>query len=240
MWYIYTLEYYSAIKRNEVGSLVETCMDLQSVIESEVNQRETQYHILTHVCGIQKNGTDELIFRAGKEMKRTDMWTWGEGGRELGADICIPRVKQIASDNLLLVQAAPPVPCADLDGWDGGRVGKKVKREGIQVYIQLIHFVLQQKLTQYYKAPMCLVTQLCLTLRNPMNCSPTGSMGSSRQEYWSGLPCPPPGIFLTQESSLHLFCLLHWQAGSLPIAPAGKPIKHLYLNFKMLRLKILK
>ena len=31
------------------------------------------------------------------------------------------------------------------------------------------------------------------------------------------------GIFLTQRSNLHLFCLLHWQAGSLLLAPAGKP-----------------
>ena len=38
-----------------------------------------------------------------------------------------------------------------------------------------------------------LVTQLCLTLCNPMNCSPPGSMGFSKQEYWTGLPCPSPG-----------------------------------------------
>jgi len=31
------------------------------------------------------------------------------------------------------------------------------------------------------------------------------------------------GIFLTQVSNLHLLCLLHWQAGSLPLAPPGKP-----------------
>ena len=48
------------------------------------------------------------------------------------------------------------------------------------------------------------------------------SMGFSKQEYWSGLPCPSPGIFLTQESSPQLICLLHWQAGSLPLAPSGK------------------
>ena len=41
-------------------------------------------------------------------------------------------------------------------------------------------------------------------------------MGFSRQEYWSGLPCPPQGIFLTQGSNPHLFCLLHCQGGSLP------------------------
>ena len=40
------------------------------------------------------------------------------------------------------------------------------------------------------------------------------SMGSPRQEYWSGLPFPPPGIFLTQGSNL---CLLHWQMHPLPL-----------------------
>ena len=34
------------------------------------------------------------------------------------------------------------------------------------------------------------------------------SMGFSRQEYWSGLPCPPQGIFLTQGFNLRLLCLL--------------------------------
>ena len=36
MWYIYTMEYYSAIKRNEIGSFAETWMDLETVIQSEV------------------------------------------------------------------------------------------------------------------------------------------------------------------------------------------------------------
>ena len=35
--------------------------------------------------------------------------------------------------------------------------------------------------------------QLCLTFCKPMDCSPPGSFIFSRQEYWSGLPCPPPG-----------------------------------------------
>ena len=52
MRYIYTMEYYSAIKRNEIGSLVETWMDLESVIQSEVSQKEkNKYRILTHICG---------------------------------------------------------------------------------------------------------------------------------------------------------------------------------------------
>ena len=52
MWYTYTMEYYSAIKRNEIGSFVETCLDLESVIQSEVSQKEkNKCHILTHICG---------------------------------------------------------------------------------------------------------------------------------------------------------------------------------------------
>ena len=53
MWYIYTMKYYSAIKRNEIVSFVKTWMDLESVIQSEVSQKEKKkYHILMHVCGI--------------------------------------------------------------------------------------------------------------------------------------------------------------------------------------------
>ena len=51
MWHIYTMEYYSAIKRNEIGSFVEMSMDLESVIQSEVSQ-ENKYRILMHIYGI--------------------------------------------------------------------------------------------------------------------------------------------------------------------------------------------
>ena len=42
---------------------------------------------------------------------------------------------------------------------------------------------------------LCLVAQSCLTLQNPMNCSPPGSSvhGIFRPEYWSGLSCFSPG-----------------------------------------------
>ena len=50
--HIYTIEYYSAIKRNEIGSFVEMWMDLETVIQSEVSQKEqNKYCILTHICG---------------------------------------------------------------------------------------------------------------------------------------------------------------------------------------------
>ena len=77
--------------------------------------------------------------------------------------------------------------------------------------------------------------QLCRTLCNPMDCSPP-----------TGLLCPSdsPGkntgvgchaflqrIFPTQGSNLHLFYLLHWQVGSLPLAPPTQRILALYFTF---------
>ena len=53
MWHIYTMEYYSAIKRNEIELLVVRWMDLESVIQSEVSQKEkNKYRMLTHIYGI--------------------------------------------------------------------------------------------------------------------------------------------------------------------------------------------
>ena len=51
MWYIYTIEYYSAIKRNEICSFAEMWMNLETVISSEVSQKEkNKYCILMHIC----------------------------------------------------------------------------------------------------------------------------------------------------------------------------------------------
>ena len=59
------MEYYSAIKRNEIGLFVETWMDLEPVIQSEVSQKvKNKYRLLMHICGMQKNGTDEPVCKA--------------------------------------------------------------------------------------------------------------------------------------------------------------------------------
>ena len=51
--HIYTMEYYSAIRRNEIELCVVRWMDLESVIQSEVSQKEkNKYHMLTHIYGI--------------------------------------------------------------------------------------------------------------------------------------------------------------------------------------------
>ena len=62
---------------------------------------------------------------------------------------------------------------------------------------------------------------LHLSLWDPMDCSLPGSSGYG---ILHGLPCPPQGIFPTQGSDPHLLCLLHWQVGSLPLVPPGKPL----------------
>ena len=49
------------------------------------------------------------------------------------------------------------------------------------------------------------------------------SMGFSRQEYWSGLPCPSPGDLPSPGTDPASLCLLHWQVSSLPITPPATP-----------------
>ena len=49
LWYIYRMEYYSAIKNNRFKSVLMRWMNLESIIQSEVSQKEKhQYSILTH------------------------------------------------------------------------------------------------------------------------------------------------------------------------------------------------
>ena len=53
MWHIYTMEYYSAIKRNEIELFEVRWMDLESGIQSEVSQKEkNKYRMLTHIYGM--------------------------------------------------------------------------------------------------------------------------------------------------------------------------------------------
>ena len=53
MWHIYTMEYHSAIKRNEIELVAVRWMDLESVIQNEVSQKEkNKYHMLKHIYGI--------------------------------------------------------------------------------------------------------------------------------------------------------------------------------------------
>ena len=53
MWYTYTMEYYSAIKKNEIMPLAAIWIDREIIIQSEVSQKEkNKYRMLTHIYGI--------------------------------------------------------------------------------------------------------------------------------------------------------------------------------------------
>ena len=69
LWYIYTVGYYSSIKRNMFDSVLMGWMNLEPIIQSEVSQKEKDkvYHILMSIRGIQKDGTEEFIYRAAME-----------------------------------------------------------------------------------------------------------------------------------------------------------------------------
>ena len=47
-WYIYTIEYYSAIRNDEIQPFVTTWMDIEGIIQSEISQREkVKYHMMS-------------------------------------------------------------------------------------------------------------------------------------------------------------------------------------------------
>ena len=73
LWYIYIMEYYSAIKRNKIELFVVRWMDLESVIQSEVNQKEKNKHrMLTNTIYMEskkKNGSEKPRGRTGIKMQ---------------------------------------------------------------------------------------------------------------------------------------------------------------------------
>ena len=76
-------------------------------------------------------------------------------------------------------------------------IGEGGKRDGWQITEDYwenentLHDVIMD-ICDYVKVK-ALVVQSCLSLCDPMDCSPSGSIGFPRQEYWSRLPFPPPG-----------------------------------------------
>ena len=84
---------------------------------------------------------------------------------------------------------------------------------------------------------VCLDAQSCMTLCGPMDCSPPGFSvhGIFRQEYWSGLPFPAPGDLPDAGIQPMSLGLLHWQVGSLSLAPPGKPTALITIQFIILK-----
>ena len=68
LWYIYTIEYYSAIKNNSFESVLMRWMKLEPIIQSEVSQKDKDQHsILMHIYGILKDGNSNPMYKTEKE-----------------------------------------------------------------------------------------------------------------------------------------------------------------------------
>ena len=78
---MYTMKQYLAIKGSKIVSFAETQVDPEMIIQSEVSQKEkNKYCVISLVCGIQKNGTDELNCKA--QRQRCGEQTYRYQGRE--------------------------------------------------------------------------------------------------------------------------------------------------------------
>ena len=83
MWSIYTMEYYSAIKKNEIPAFFATWMDLETIMLSEVSHRRRHQHpVLSLTCGIWKK--DRWNFFAEQMLTHRHWKTYGLQRRQFG------------------------------------------------------------------------------------------------------------------------------------------------------------
>ena len=137
MWYIYAMEYYSPIKQNEITPFAATCVNLEIVTLSEVSQTgRAKYHMMQVICGIQNNGTNELIYRTEIESQIEKTYIWlprGEGDGGINWEIGIYTytllyIKQLINKNMPCI-TGNSTQCSIMTC-----IGKESKEEWIQVY----------------------------------------------------------------------------------------------------------
>ena len=134
-------------------------MKLEPIIQSEVSQKKkNNYCTLTHIYGIQKNGTDEHICRAAMETdienklmdvkKGRRRWDeWREQCGNIYTTVCI-----IACGNFMYESGNSNQGSVTTQRRGMGQeVGRRFRREGTYVYVWLIHVDVWQKPTQHCK-----------------------------------------------------------------------------------------
>ena len=73
MRYIYTVEYYSAIKKNEIMPFAPTQIDPESIILSEGSQAEKDKYDITYLWNLIKNDTKELIYKTNSQILKSNL-----------------------------------------------------------------------------------------------------------------------------------------------------------------------
>ena len=138
LWYIYTVEYYSAIKGKAFKSVLMRWMNPQSIKQSEVSQKEKD---ITHICGIQKDDTDYHLFA--RQQWRNREQTSGRGEERVRCmervtrKLTLPYAKQIVNGNLLYDSNRGSVTIQKGEIWR--KMGGSYKRVGTSVHLWLIH-----------------------------------------------------------------------------------------------------
>ena len=100
---------------------------------------------------------------------------------------------------------------------------------GYVSWIRPLFLMVSQILHTFVNSVCAKLLQSCPTLWDPMDCCLPGvhqaplSMEFFRQEYWSGLPLPPPGYLLHPGIEPVSLTFPAWQEDSLPLTPPGKP-----------------
>ena len=87
LWYIYTMEYYSAVKKNSFESVLMRWMKLEPIIQSEVSQKDKhQYSILTHIYIEFRKKVTIILYVRQQETHRCKEQSFGLYGRRRGWD----------------------------------------------------------------------------------------------------------------------------------------------------------
>ena len=118
VWYVYTVEYYSAIKKTKIMPLVATCMQLEILILRAVRKKKTNPYYITYKWNL-KYGTNEPILDSQTQTWRTDLW-WLRAGRsgmdwEFGASRCKLLHLEWISNEVLLYSAGNYIQVLGID-----------------------------------------------------------------------------------------------------------------------------
>ena len=151
--------------------------------------------------------------------------------RRRSSSVCRRRAPLYAAAELLCI---PPLPRTVLTlSEKAGRGGPALSYSGCAGKIRISVSLSRRRVER----SLCVLSRSVVfhTLLTPWTAAhqPSLSMGFPRQEYWSRLPFPPPGIFPIQGWNSPVLHLLHWQTDSLPGSHLGRP-KHAELALKVL------